>query len=453
MRRLAGSVLAAALTFGSVAASAKVDGETGTTFSFIARDGYISAADGNSIYNWGYALQQTGVADPQLRYPGSTLIVNQGAVVNITLTNNLKVPTSIVFPGQTTVTPPAVGLPNTQAGVLTTEVLPGRTAVYSFTATAPGTYIYHSGTNTDLQVEMGLFGAIVVRPTGFPTNTNANDPARLAYGHPDTRFNREALVISSEIDPVIHTKVRDLVEANLPIVVDMSTWYPVYWFLNGRNGPDTLAKSGSAAPMLPTQPYNCLPKMIVGEKLLLRMVNAGRDLHPMHHHGNNSWIIARDGRVLSTGVGPAAAPNLAQSDYTIRVVPGQTSDAIYTWAGKGLGWDMSGFRDGICANTPGSPCAVPPAGTAGSTQLASDAKPFPVTLPSELELTYGEFYSGSPFIGSTGARPVGAGLLNNRGFYTHMFHSHNEKELTNNDIYPGGMMTFIIIEAPGASID
>jgi hypothetical protein len=34
-----------------------------------------------------------------------------------------------------------------------------------------------------------------------------------------------------------------------------------------------------------------------------------------------------------------------------------------------------------------------------------------------------------------------------------MFHSHNEKELTNNDIYPGGMMTFIIIEAPGASID
>ena len=33
--------------------------------------------------------------------------------------------------------------------------------------TEPGTYIYHSGTQWDLQGEMGLVGALIVRPTGF----------------------------------------------------------------------------------------------------------------------------------------------------------------------------------------------------------------------------------------------------------------------------------------------
>jgi hypothetical protein len=34
-----------------------------------------------------------------------------------------------------------------------------------------------------------------------------------------------------------------------------------------------------------------------------------------------------------------------------------------------------------------------------------------------------------------------------------MWHSHTEKELTNNDIYPGGILTMMIIEAPGVVIE
>ncbi len=36
---------------------------------------------------------------------------------------------------------------------------------YSFVASKPGTYIYESGTNPEKQVRMGLFGALIVRPT------------------------------------------------------------------------------------------------------------------------------------------------------------------------------------------------------------------------------------------------------------------------------------------------
>jgi hypothetical protein len=33
-----------------------------------------------------------------------------------------------------------------------------------------------------------------------------------------------------------------------------------------------------------------------------------------------------------------------------------------------------------------------------------------------------------------------------------MWHSHNEREIVNNDIFPGGMMSMLIIEPPGVTI-
>ena len=78
-----------------------------------------------------------------------------------------------------------------------------------------------------------------------------------------------------------------------------------------------------------------------GEKILLRLVNAGRDAHPFHLHGNNITVIARDGRLLESAPG-ASGPDLAWSDFTIKAVPGATYDGIFTWTGKYLGWDMYG---------------------------------------------------------------------------------------------------------------
>ena len=74
---------------------AVIDGITGPAFNLTARADYISTADGNSIYNWGYA---NGAG--AMQYPGPTLIVNQGDTVTVNLTNTLPVPVSIVFPGQ-----------------------------------------------------------------------------------------------------------------------------------------------------------------------------------------------------------------------------------------------------------------------------------------------------------------------------------------------------------------
>ena len=98
--RTALATVALAALVGVFGAHAAVDGVTSasSTFQLTARDGFISAPDGASIYMWGLAL-----GDGAMQYPGPTLIVNQNDIVTVTLTNTLTVPASLVFPGQSNV--------------------------------------------------------------------------------------------------------------------------------------------------------------------------------------------------------------------------------------------------------------------------------------------------------------------------------------------------------------
>ena len=310
-KRAALVAAAALLAVGLGGAEAAIPGLTGGTYSLTAKSGHITTPEANRLFMWGFA-DGSGA----MQYPGPTFIVNKGATVQITLTNELSVPVSIVFPGQTGVQ--AVG---GTAGLLTAEAAPsGGTVTYSFTAGEPGTYIYHSGTKPDLQVEMGLFGVLIVR-SGTPDQ---------AYDHSDSAYDREFLFLESEIDPRIH----ELVEAGRIAEVDNTKWFPTYWFLNGRCFPDTLLSAAGSAE-LPNQPYNCSPMMHPGDRVLMRFVNAGRAFHPFHPHKNNILIIARDGRLLSTNA-PTAGADLAVDDYIMTVPPGGTADAIFTWTGAGL---------------------------------------------------------------------------------------------------------------------
>jgi FtsP/CotA-like multicopper oxidase with cupredoxin domain len=210
--------VAAFLLCGSLPAQAAIQGVTGTSFAFTAKAGYISTPDGNSILMWGYALN-----NGTMQYPGPTIIVNENDVVTVTLSNSLTVPVSIVFPGQT-----GISATGGTAGLITREAPVGGSVTYTFTAANPGTYTYYSGTRPDLQIEMGLMGAIVVRPTTNPTTQ--------AYNHADSAFDHEYLFLLSEIDPKIHEAV--MIGGINQVDTDL---LPVYWFINGRAAPDTMA--------------------------------------------------------------------------------------------------------------------------------------------------------------------------------------------------------------------
>ena len=445
-------VLAAALLLlPALPARAAVDGiEVGGTIELWAKKDFVTSADGASIPFWGLAT--SAGARPQ--YPAPTLILDQGQTVTITVYNQLALPvadysrnTSLLFPGHD------LTWCTGGAGEMTCEALPGGSASYTFTATEPGTYQYHSGTDAALQVEMGILGAIIVRPVGFdPLNPTA-------YGHPDSAYDREYLFVLSEMDSRIHELVSygDPFEGNELL----GDFFSNYWFINGRTAPDTMAAPGVA--WLPTQPYNILPRMNPGDTVLMRVVSAGRDLHPYHHHGNHARIIGRNGRLLSTDPDPTTGtgPDLSYEVFTIQSVPGETYDALFTWTGAKMGWDIYGppfdtvdghFCTDLVNNETGA--AVPDNYDDVSWEWCPDhGTPIPVTLPENLDLAFGAFWSGSPFMGAAGALPPGEGGLNPNSGYTFMWHSHTEKELTNNDIFPGGMLTMMIVEPPGVPID
>ncbi len=86
--------------------------------------------------------------------PGPVIHVRQGQQVKITLTNRGAIPHSVDFHA-------ARIAPNKAF----TDVLPGKSVSYTFTANDPGVFMYHCGTKPVLMhIANGMYGAIVVEP-------------------------------------------------------------------------------------------------------------------------------------------------------------------------------------------------------------------------------------------------------------------------------------------------
>jgi len=219
------------------------------SFTLTAKDGYIGTPDDNIVYMWGYSE-----GNSPFQHPGPVLCVNEGDTVTIILQNNLPEDVSITFPGQEDVL--ADGVPaqpqfsgTTLTSLTNVAVANGGSVTYSFVAQNPGTFLYQSGTNPDIQVRMGLFGVLVVRPMmGMDGEMYVNH--RL-----DSQFNpaTEFLVLLSEIDPYLNQAVERGLSFN------MANYHPRYWLINGRGFPDSMAPNG--ASWLPSQPYGALARV------------------------------------------------------------------------------------------------------------------------------------------------------------------------------------------------
>ena len=327
------SAAAALLPLGSAHAAAP--GVTGTAFALTASPAYISQPDGQSVYSWGYACSSGGTAAPStitpptagacsgvMQIPGPTLIVTENVPFNVTLTNSLPTAagnTSILFPGLAANAVPTGGV----AGLLTQEAAPGGSVTYHLVARSPGTRAYYSGTQGDLQVEMGLYGAIIVLPATAQTGTGCHSGtvahyvapgntaeadfrlASSAYDNSRSCYDREYLFQFSEMDPNIHEQALAQVTARgtctagasgCSLEVQTEPYHPAYFMINGRSMPDDM--DSNYAAQYPHQPYNGNPHMHPGELVLLRIIGQGRWQHPFHEHGNHVRILGRDGNLI-----------------------------------------------------------------------------------------------------------------------------------------------------------
>jgi FtsP/CotA-like multicopper oxidase with cupredoxin domain len=484
-------------------------GITGTTFNLTAQTAFLNQPDGAGVYAWGYGCSAapTGFAPtmpnqacPTMQVPGPTLIVTEGQSVTVNLTNNLPASagnTSILFPGfQVTPTGGA-------AGLLTQEAAPGATVTYKFTAGSPGTRAYYSGTQSDLQVEMGLYGAIIVIPATTPAGCTAEPSAaavgqhgegdfrlaKYAYDHCKSYYDREYLFQFSEMDVNIHRAAQAQVTATTGCVagaagcslnVPTEPYRPSYFLINGRSMPDDM--DGNFAAEYPHQPYNGNPHMHPGEQVLVRVIGQGRWQHPFHEHGNHVRILGRDGNLIVSATDPSslAGPLL----FTTTTTPGLAFDGIFYWTGRGLNWDAYAHNPASSDALAKLPCTPDANGYYTSDPTAINfyewcqdhnkplqAAPFgdvagggPATLPDANIFTNGAWYSGSPYLGpnatdrATGPlssfQPanVQANPANERG-YAFMWHSHNEREITTNNVFPGGMLMMMLVDSREFVID
>jgi FtsP/CotA-like multicopper oxidase with cupredoxin domain len=394
----AGALPVGAPKVGMVCTPGTTSGST-HTFNLTAETGYIDTPDGNSVFMWSYA-DHDAPDDDHFQSPGPVLCVTQNQTVEVNLTNNLPEASGILFPGQEQVT--ASG---GSAGLLTTEAAAGGgTVTYSFTASQPGTYLYQSGSDVSKQVEMGLYGALVVRPAAG---------ANLAYGA-TTQFdpNHEYLMLLADIDPDLHHAVE------VGGTYDVNALRNRYFTINGRSFPDTIMDNSSV--LLPNQPYGALvriqPDGPGSQPSLIRMINVGALNHPFHPHGNHTTQIAQDGRLLTSPSGGSAATE----HFGETIGSGQTQDFLLRWS------DVDGFNP--------------------------VTKTYPVAPPNYKNVTFKDsntWYSGSPYLGYKGTLPTGVVSQNICGEWYFPWHSHALNEFANFDAGFGGMGTLLRVDPPG----
>jgi hypothetical protein len=526
------SLLAPVLAlFLAAAAHAAVPGITGPTFNLTAQTAFLNQPDGNAVYSWGYGCNgaPAGTAPanitqtpcPTMQVPGPTLIVTEGQSVTVNLTNNLPTAagnTSILFPGfNVTATG---GTP----GVLTQEAAPAATVTYTFVASSPGTHAYYSGTQSDLQVEMGLYGAVIVLPVSVPgactsgthvTNQSVKavwgEPdyrlSQAAYDHPGSCYDREYLFQWAEMDPKIHNAA--LAQSALActgcMVVPTEPYHPAYFLINGRSMPDLM--DANFAAEYPHQPYNGNPHMHPGDLTLIRAIGQGRWQHPFHEHANHVRILARDGNMQLSATNPAA--NLAGLlMFNTDTTPGEAFDGIFYFTGRGLNWDAYGHHPGSA--DPYATVSCTPDANGYNTSIPTpltklntinyyewcqdhnkplEVAPYgdvaaggPATLPDPNIFTNGPWYGGTPYLGPDATVRAGgtqnclninggvsanaaqspcstlqpsniqANPASERG-WAYMWHSHNEREITTNNVFPGGMLMMMMVDTREFVID
>lgn len=209
--------------------------------------------------------------------PGPTIRATEGDTVEIAVTNALAEPTSVHWHG--------LHVPNAQdgvAGVTQDAIAPGQTYTYRFVAPHAGTFMYHAhGPNSREQIDRGLYAPFIIDPA-------AGDPIRA---------DREVILALQGWMVGNGSGGAD----GMPGMDAMSMAYD-YFTINGKSFPAT-------APIEVEQ----------GQLVRLRFINPSQTIHPMHLHGTDMAVIAKDGE-------PLVQP---QRLNTLDLLPGDTYDVVF----------------------------------------------------------------------------------------------------------------------------
>ena len=199
--------------------------------------------------------------------PGPTIRVQSGDRVKIRLKNELPESTSIHWHG--------IDVPNDQDGVPDVtqgQIKSGETYEYDFDVNGVHVGMYHAHSNSQIQVPKGLFAPFIVGDLPLPGGITA----------------------SQEISMVLN----DAGELGLTI--------------NGKSFPGT-------DPVVAA----------VGEPILIHYYNEGLQVHPMHLHGPDQKIVAKDGNPLQVPYDADTVLVGPGERYSVLVVPDRPGPWVF----------------------------------------------------------------------------------------------------------------------------
>jgi FtsP/CotA-like multicopper oxidase with cupredoxin domain len=232
----------------------------------------VNGAGGTTIKVWGYT--DNSAAAPMV--PGPVIESHEGETVSVYVYNQDSRPHNFVVAGLTTDT---IAIPANS------------NKTYTFTTPNAGVYLYSDTLNSNVNREMGLYGAVVVRAAGGANVTWTGGPS----------FNYERLWVVSDMDK---PRWNDI--ASTGGTVNTSVYKPNYFMMNGLGGFD--AMRDPATQITGT----------VGQVTLVRIVNAGQFDQSLHFHSNHMKAIVVDSaRVTPFG------------DDTINIKAGKTAMVLF----------------------------------------------------------------------------------------------------------------------------
>lgn len=359
------------------------------------------------------------------------------------------------------------GFPETSFGVpmWMDYTSPPPAVTYYFMPENPGTYMYHCHVEASEHVQMGMYGALVIYPSerslaiaGITMDkkgwwqlhgeTQHQIPRyashrSFAYNHINAFFDKEYVMLLSDIDLKWHQTVQTTVQTG--IAFNASTFKPDFWLVNGRAFPDTLlphpqTPNSDENENLTQINYESYVHIATDQKFLLRMINMGYQVVPWHIHGWHFNIIGKDAHV-SPFLKIASILDVHDHDvmdmgFTVTIGSGETYDLLLTADDK-----RPTYSNYIFKGQDGFPslCSQMNALDQLGQGLIENIPTEPVTCGQVNTVNYVELCDSCDFFPQ---------------FYP--MHNHDDYKVTNTNTlenpnfseYPGGQLTFIQADAP-----
>ncbi len=282
----------------ALAATANVASAATINKTLCVRSVNKTMSDGVSVTFWGFTDVCGGMGSPLI--PGPAVEVGIGDTLNLTLDMMMAPEEQAPYNGHTIhlhgadVPTSEDGVPETNGGAVN-----GDTYTFTPASNMAGSYMYHCHVHTVKHLEMGMYGALVVRPKDAAGTFLKQITADAA-----TAFDYVQNYVLSSVDPAYHTASGDSTV--------FAGYNPQYFMINGAEGKTTSAPATTLA--------TAVNKKVALRLIGIHSVNGTFSIKDSAGAAKSFTVYVQDGRKLPT----------IKTVTSLDITPGQRFDVLFT---------------------------------------------------------------------------------------------------------------------------